>query len=528
LAPKTWFCTNCGAPAIAGPPQRDPRPAPVLDGYTLLEQLGHGGSSVVYRARQQILDREVAVKLIRHEVDDPTTWRRFEREARIIASLSGHPHVVTVFDVGRTASGQPFLVTELLDRGSVSDVTAREGPFHTAAAVEVGLAIGSALTAVHARGILHRDLKPANVLLGSRGEIKLADFGVARLMAGSAHTTGAFACTPEHAAPEVLRGDPEGTQTDVYGLASTMVAVLTGRAPYVHRPDERIEALMWRKLSEPPPPLPATVPRELAALLTRCLAVDPSARPSLEIVEAELSGMRGVDRRPVAVTRAEVVDDEIDDEDDDDRYRVVGWVAAIAAVLACVVGVVALTRGGGDDVDVADAPVTGSTVAVDTSTTPTTSTVPDTAAPSTTSLPATTSRPASTSPPATTAAPVVLPPAPPPAVAAAPIQEDEAIAFVLGYYEQVAAGNFEDTWPSLTAEFRAARNLTFERYASYWHATSIALSNLRFTPGGSGEGRVRFDAAYTTDRGVVHEVDELTLRRASDGSLVIAEQRRVG
>ena len=220
----------------------------------------------MYRARQENLDREVAVKLIRQEVDDGSAWRRFEREARIIASLSGHPHVVTIYDVGRTAAGQPFLVTEVLDRGSLSDVVQADGPLDPLAAVKVGQAMASALKAAHQRGILHRDLKPANVLVSSLGQIKLADFGVARLTApGLNTTTGSVAFTPEHAAPEVLRGEAEGTATDVYGLASTMAMALIGRSLFVLRPDERIEALMWRKLMEGPPRLPPSVPEELAA-----------------------------------------------------------------------------------------------------------------------------------------------------------------------------------------------------------------------------------------------------------------------
>jgi hypothetical protein len=121
----------------------------------------------------------------------------------------------------------------------------------------------------------------------------------------------------------------------------------------------------------------------------------------------------------------------------------------------------------------------------------------------------------------------VFPPAP--AAATAPIGADEALTFVLGYYEQVTAGEVEQTWPFLSEEFRSARNLTFERYAGYWRSTSIEISDLRYTSGpATDEARVRFDAQYTIDGRVVAEVDELTLQRQADGSVIITAQRRVG
>ena len=301
------FCPGCGTPSPAGHhapsvPRLGPN-LPVLPGFTVLELLGTGGSAVVYRARQENLHREVAVKVMREEIDDPAVWRRFEREARIIASLSGHPHVVTIYDVGRTASGQPFMVTELLDQGSLRTVLRRDGPLAVRPAASVGAAMAAALSASHERGILHRDVKPGNVLLSSGGDIKLADFGVARLMAGHTRTTtSSVAFTPEHVSPEVLRGEEEGPASDVYGLASTVVTALLGHAPWARRGDERVEAVMWRKLSEPAPVLGPPVPPELSRMLAQCLARDPEDRPSLDEVQAGFRRMlddRAAPRRPV-------------------------------------------------------------------------------------------------------------------------------------------------------------------------------------------------------------------------------------
>jgi serine/threonine-protein kinase len=154
-------------------------------------------------------------------------------------------------------------------------------------------------------------------------------------------------------------------------------------------------------------------------------------------------------------------------------------------------------------------------------------TVPPATAPPTTAPRATI--PPTTPPPATAPAPTAPPaPAAPAPGGVAPIEEDEAIDFVRSYYDEVRRGNHEAGWATLTPEFRAARNLTFERYSRYWQNTSLELDNLRFTPGpGSDQGRVRFDARYTIGERVVEETDEILLRREGDGRIVIVDQRIV-
>ena len=219
------FCPNCGASTI---PARGA--TPVLPGYTILRILGRGGAAVVYLARQEALDRQVAVKVLRRDVEDPKVWREFRREAHTVARLSAHPHVVTVYTAGRSAVGQPYLVSEYLDRGSLADVIA-DGPVDAKDVAMVGVAVADALAAAHHLGILHRDVKPGNVLLAHDGRIKLGDFGIARLLVGqSAATTDQIAFTPEHVAPEILRNEPEGPWSDVYGLASTLATALVGVA----------------------------------------------------------------------------------------------------------------------------------------------------------------------------------------------------------------------------------------------------------------------------------------------------------
>ncbi len=634
-----WFCPACGASVVSVVSAEKRRAAvgqrPALPGYTVFSPLGWGGSSTVYRARQDSLGRDVAIKLIRQEIDDAAAMRRFEREARIIASLSGHPHVVTIYDVGRTSTGQPFLVTELLDRGSLSDVLARQGALDTKSAVAVGRAVADALSAAHARGILHRDLKPGNVLLGSRGEIKLADFGVARLMAGHSQTTTAsIAFTPEHAAPEVLRGEQEGPASDVYGLASTVVTALVGRSPFARRPDERIEAMMWRKMAELPAPLPSSVPAPLADLLRRCLATAPADRPSLDDVVLQLAhievsgaafgpaaevltlrqppspGAAGGDLAPTVCSESaptdvlppppagsvgadgpwpDLVTHPTAPAWSVDPFEFIGrttrWPAqlrrravmigvTLVVVIAGVCAIVlARTIGGGSSsrttppattvaapspstepaaaataVAISGAsPTTVASTVLSTTIATTTTTaasttaavVATTGAPPATNLPVTTERtaPRSAAPRTTAYTPPAVvqttnPAAPPSSSGGGepqPVDAAEAVEFVQTYFDRLQSGDFATGWAQLTPEFIDARGLTFERYKSYWRATSLTLDQLRFTAGPApDEGRVRYAATYTTTHGVIEETDEITLRRGPDGHLTIAEQRIIG
>ena len=279
------FCPSCGTGTESGHAR-----GPVLAGYTILRTLGQGGAAVVYLARQEALDRLVAVKVLRRGVGDERAWRQFRREATTIARLSAHPNVVTVYTAGRSQAGHPYLVTEYLDRGSLSDVIAAEGPLPPASVATVGVAVADALMAAHELGILHRDVKPGNVLLDRHGRIKLGDFGIARLLSGqSATTTDVIAFTPEHVAPETLRGEPDGPWSDVYGLASTLAAALIGTSPFARRPDERVEALISRKVMSPAPPLPVSVPPALGGTIRRALDPEPSGRPSLIEFRQELA-----------------------------------------------------------------------------------------------------------------------------------------------------------------------------------------------------------------------------------------------
>ncbi|SNS44167.1 serine/threonine-protein kinase [Actinomadura mexicana] len=267
-----------------------------VPGYRVLEQVGEGGFSVVYRAHQERLDRMVALKVLSISAVDDAAMRRFQRECKITGRLSGHPNIVTVLDTGTTRSGRPYIVMEYFEHGALTDRLAREGPLAFAEVLRIGVKMAGALAATHETDVLHRDVKPQNVLLSRYGEPALADFGIARLV-DSFDATHTQAFTPHHAAPEVLEGRPPGIGSDLYSLGSTLYQLLAGRPAFKGPPREGIAPLMLRILNDPPPPIPRPdVPRQVTDVIVRAMAKTPDERfasavefaQALQRVQAEL------------------------------------------------------------------------------------------------------------------------------------------------------------------------------------------------------------------------------------------------
>lgn len=163
---------------IAPPPrpgrdeQRRGIPRPMTEdvpGYRVLEQVGEGGFSIVYRAHQERLDRMVALKVLSVSAVDDAAMRRFQRESKITGRLSGHPNIVTVLDTGTTRSGRPYIAMEYFEHGALTDRLAREGPLPFAEVLRIGVKMAGALAATHETDVLHRDVKPQNVLLSRYG-----------------------------------------------------------------------------------------------------------------------------------------------------------------------------------------------------------------------------------------------------------------------------------------------------------------------------------------------------------------------
>ncbi|MBO2453740.1 protein kinase [Actinomadura barringtoniae] len=249
-----------------------------VPGYRVLEQVGEGGFSVVYRAHQERLDRAVALKILHINAVDEATLRRFERECKITGRLSGHPNIVTVLDTGKTRSGAPYIAMEYFERGTLIDRLEREGPLPVAEVLRIGVKMAGALAATHETDVLHRDVKPQNILVSRYGEPALADFGIARLTDSFDHShTQAF--TPHHAAPEVLQGTTPGVGSDIYSLGSTLYQLLAGLPAFKGPKGEGIAPLMLRIMNDAPPPIQrADVPQPVFEVITRAMAKAPEHR----------------------------------------------------------------------------------------------------------------------------------------------------------------------------------------------------------------------------------------------------------
>ena len=176
-----------------------------IAGFDDVVEIGHGGFGVVYRCVQPLLDREVAIKVLTADLD-PDNLDRFLREQRAMGRLSGHPHIVTIFQVGTTAGGRPYIVMPCHGKGSLEALIRRHGPMDWCETLRIGVKLAGALEAAHRAGILHRDVKPGNVLLTEYGEPQLTDFGIARIAGGFQTATGVIIGSPAFTAPEVLAG----------------------------------------------------------------------------------------------------------------------------------------------------------------------------------------------------------------------------------------------------------------------------------------------------------------------------------
>ena len=269
----------------------------VLGGrYVLGEVLGTGGMAAVWRARDEVLGREVAVKVLSPQfAADPGFLARFEREARHAAGLS-HPRLVTVFDCG-VDGDMPFIVMELIAGRTLRQVLDEAGMLPPGEAVRVAAAVCEALEVAHAAGVVHRDIKPANIVLAAGGEVKVLDFGIARAEGGSGGTrTLGVLGTAAYLSPEQASGRPAGPQADLYSLGCVLFEMLTGAPPFAA---DSAVGLAYRQVHDDPGPPSARrpgLPERLDQITARLLAKDPADRaPSAAAARAGLLAALGPD-----------------------------------------------------------------------------------------------------------------------------------------------------------------------------------------------------------------------------------------
>lgn len=280
------------------------------------ERIGEGGFGVVYEGRDVVLERRVALKVLREQDVDVSDEERERllREARAVAKLDS-PHVAVVHHV-EVVKGRGFVLEmEHVGGGSLArllgddDPLAREAPPPLAAAraVEIALQIATALRAAHRKGVVHGDLKPENVLLTPEGTVKLVDFGLAHILTERRpDSIGTIAGSPSYMAPEVILGEGAGPGADVWSLGVLLYRMTTGRLPFAAT---SLPALFYAILTDPPPSLRASAPPALSKLVERCLAKEPAARPDstgelaallARVLDVQGDAARDVDRGPVA------------------------------------------------------------------------------------------------------------------------------------------------------------------------------------------------------------------------------------
>ena len=277
----------------------------LLGRYRVVKLLGRGGMGAVYRVHDQVLDEEVALKVL--ENASPSLIARFKRELRLGRKVT-HRNVGRIYDLGEH-EGHFFLTMELIEGFTVEETLRAHGPFPLERALAITAEIAQALQAAHEQGVIHRDLKPSNVVISPQGRVVVIDFSVARSVHGeeadqSQTLEGAWVGTADYMAPEQVLGVDVGAVADVYSLGLVLFEMLTNTKPFI---GSTAVARATARLQQPPcdvRTLRPQTPKDVGALIADCLERTPSKRPMAAVVLARLSALRAAD----AATRVDVPD----------------------------------------------------------------------------------------------------------------------------------------------------------------------------------------------------------------------------
>jgi eukaryotic-like serine/threonine-protein kinase len=249
--------------------------------YRIVRPLGSGGMAEVYLAHDDVLDREVALKILSNSYSgDEEFVERFRREAQSAAALT-HPNIVSIYDRGETDDdpGTYYIAMEYLPGGSLKDRINSRGALPARTAAEVALQIAEALKAAHERDVVHRDIKPHNILVTESGDLKVTDFGIARAATSSTMTrTGSIMGTAHYISPEQALGEPAGPQSDLYSLGVVLYEMLTGELPFDAETPIGIAMKHVNESPKPPSELDSSIPEGLDAITLRLISKNPEER----------------------------------------------------------------------------------------------------------------------------------------------------------------------------------------------------------------------------------------------------------
>ncbi|HKD39336.1 MAG TPA: serine/threonine-protein kinase, partial [Myxococcaceae bacterium] len=315
-------------PLVGGPPASVSSGLVLNDRYVLESEVGRGGMSCIFAARDIKLDRRVAIKFLAPGTHDDDELRRFEQEARAAGSLN-HPNVLVVHDIG-THEGNPYIVSELLEGGTLREHL-DGAPLVLERAIDYAAQLADGLAAAHERGIVHRDLKPENLFITRDGRLKILDFGIAKLMAherskpelkSPAQTqTGVVLGTMGYMSPEQVRGEHAEPRSDIFSAGAILYEMLSRKRAFEA---SSVVETAYAILNENPPELPEQVPDDLREVVWRCLEKKPEER-------FQSSGELGFDLRklstPVITPRAR-------------RWR--GWPFATTAIVVLLIAFISV------------------------------------------------------------------------------------------------------------------------------------------------------------------------------------------